>query len=378
MDKKVLKKRIIAIISMVIIVIAFIFVSQKFYLRRMDNGMIRMEGFYLEDKDSLDVVFMGASEVYQAYSAADAYRLYGFTSYPYAFVTNPVTLWKYELEEIMKRQSPKLIVVELNGSVYDENHLYKEMATRYLTDTMPMSRNKINLVRDMGTEDELSYYLPFAKYHGEVQIKDFVTPLKLYMRGHNILRGTFAHTWDDEVKEELDLSKGVEPLDLHPDAEERLREFLEICKTYEDTDFLFVRVPHLTVDDGTLKRYRRYVRSGQIVEEYGFEYIDLDVYRDEMGLDVSTDFYNGEHLNANGMKKFTEFFGNLIKDKYNLSPTELSPKQKEEWDESAIYAEKFYECYQEVKAQKLGEVNLWDNEFTFKKIREKLKSQGGE
>ena len=40
-----------------------------------------IEGFYKEPKDSIDVMMIGASEVYADYSATEAWKNYGYTSY---------------------------------------------------------------------------------------------------------------------------------------------------------------------------------------------------------------------------------------------------------------------------------------------------------
>ena len=60
---------------------------------RGDHNKIRLDGFYMEEKNSLDVVLLGASEVYTAFSSSLAYDEYGFTSYPYAIEANFIDLF---------------------------------------------------------------------------------------------------------------------------------------------------------------------------------------------------------------------------------------------------------------------------------------------
>ena len=111
------RRRIFKWLSLLITVLALVGVIQCLFCGNMDHDRRRLQGFYLEEKDSLDIVFLGASEVFSDFSSAQAYAEYGFTSYPFAVRSNPVFLWKYELEEILKRQSPQLIVVETNGAL---------------------------------------------------------------------------------------------------------------------------------------------------------------------------------------------------------------------------------------------------------------------
>ena len=48
-----------------------------------------IRGFYLEPKNSLDVVLIGASELYTGYCAPRAWKTCGFTSYPLSVSSAP-------------------------------------------------------------------------------------------------------------------------------------------------------------------------------------------------------------------------------------------------------------------------------------------------
>ena len=163
--KKIYLKRLVKILSLVLVVAAIVGVSQEYYMTNSSNTAIRLRGYSLEDPESLDVVVLGASEVYSGFNAPEFYKKTGVTSYPYE--GNPATLWKYELKEILHTQIPKLLIVEMNGAVYDEDMLYKEASIRYLSDNMTLMKEKRDLVSRYGSEDPLSYYFPIMKYHGE-------------------------------------------------------------------------------------------------------------------------------------------------------------------------------------------------------------------
>lgn len=110
-------KRIIKALCIVVVVLLLVSVGNDLLFTRHSHCKIRLDGFYLEDKDSLDVVVIGASDVYSGYSAGYAFEKYGFTSYPYAVPSDMVTLWKAQLKEVIKYQSPKMIVFEINGAL---------------------------------------------------------------------------------------------------------------------------------------------------------------------------------------------------------------------------------------------------------------------
>ena len=76
--------RTVKLISLLLIVSLFTLFLQNFVLCHIDHNKLRIDGFYLEDENSLDVVLTGASELYTGFSPGLAYEKFGFTSYPYA------------------------------------------------------------------------------------------------------------------------------------------------------------------------------------------------------------------------------------------------------------------------------------------------------
>ena len=60
----------------------------------------RIQGFYMEQEDSLDMVLIGSSENYAGYSPVLAYEEYGFTSYPYVLSATDFSLFEIQLDEI--------------------------------------------------------------------------------------------------------------------------------------------------------------------------------------------------------------------------------------------------------------------------------------
>ena len=168
MKLKIYCKRAVKILSLIVAAAVFVGFTQN----RFDNNKIRIDGFYLEDKNSLDVVLLGASEVYTAFSSAMAYDEYGFTSYPYAIESNPLELYKSQIKEIKNHQSPKLFVIEMNTAASSgkgkDLTVADDVNLRRYTDNMPFSKNKIDTVNEFSQSDDiLSYYIPFIKYRSE-------------------------------------------------------------------------------------------------------------------------------------------------------------------------------------------------------------------
>ena len=87
--------RLLKILALIIPVALFVFFMQTNIFCHLDQSTERIRRFYLEEENSLDVVFMGASEVPTGFAPGLAYRDYGFTSYMYTIDANPGSLYKY-------------------------------------------------------------------------------------------------------------------------------------------------------------------------------------------------------------------------------------------------------------------------------------------
>lgn len=62
MKKKLYIKRTVAVLSLALAVLLVLGIAQEYLLARLDNDQIRIEGFYKEEQNSLDVCFIGSSE----------------------------------------------------------------------------------------------------------------------------------------------------------------------------------------------------------------------------------------------------------------------------------------------------------------------------
>lgn len=339
--KKVYIKRTIKFFIAISIILSVTFFTQN----RFDHNSTRLKGFYLEDKNSIDVVMMGASEVHTGFAPGQAFKEYGFTSYPYAVEQNTVDLYKNELIDILNYQNPKLLVIEVNGALYDsEQTLANDANVRRITDCMPMSENKVNTINEFGDKDNLlSYYLPFIKYHGHLSsFKYCWNDFMLSVNGVSYLKGITTETIAREC-ETIKIKDIDGKEDLNPAAEEKFREFLEYCKNNVETEILFVRFPHAITTEKLYHRYLMGNRIGEIINEYGYQYMNFEKSVDEIGFDFNRDFYSDDHMNVRGQQKFTSYFAEFLVEKYNLTPTHLTNEQKEIWDKSSEYTYRYYD-----------------------------------
>lgn len=349
MNNKIIRRtiRIISIILTVFIVLSF---CQEYLFCLNKKPTWRAKGFYLEKEQSLDVVLMGASEIFAGYSAGLAYEKYGLTSYPWAYDDAPVSLWKSQLIEIRKKQSPQLILVEVNGALKEgDDYLYDDGAVRRYIDNIPLSMNKIQTLNNLKLKDSvISYYFPFIKYHSNLNDvpKNLKENLYLKTQGYSLLKGFQTKTKFDQDYQLYQLDK-EKSLPVDEPSKDFLIDFLEYC-TNNNIKVVFTRFPHRITNEKSANKYYRCNGLKKIVEKYGFDFLDFESNYSDIGIDIQNDFYDNEHLNIYGARKMTSYLGRLFVSEYGVKSHDMDLEEKNNWERSVEYTKKFF-CYVERK-----------------------------
>lgn len=348
MNRKTILLRFVKILCLVLCVAVLSSVCLSFCFFYDYTGIL-MSGLYREPRNSVDVVIVGASEAYIDYSAAYAYDLYGYTSYSYAWDAATGELYEAQTREILRRQDPEWIIVEINGILYDDpKDSTNPHSHRLFLDNTPMSLNKLRTIfKHVPAENRYEYLFPLSKYHGNWKIaydqggrmRDL---LSVRMNGSK-LKGVVTNVLPYEAPESRDITNdfSTEPLEAH--AQEYLISFLEYCREEKLENVLFVRFPHVIADDWNYRRFRRCNQAEEIIREYGYDFINLERDHAQMGLDFSADFYNADHLNYLGQQKLTACLGKILTEQYGLGKSELTAETKASWNQAAWYIHAFYD-----------------------------------
>lgn len=356
MKAKLYITRGIKLLAFALAVISSTYLLQTFLLKRIDNNTMRMEAFYLEEKESIDAVLIGASDVYAGYSAPYAYEKYGYTSYPYATQSSPANIVLPQLKEVIKYQNPKMIIVEINAFLYKDNELPSEASQRMFADNVPHDRIWRDYLADaIPADKQIEYYLPIVKYHSSWneypwKFKYLTAELGLKQAGYSLFRGykTVANEFHPTVKvhnSELKDDDSTYPLGVN--GERYLRQTLEYLKENNITNVVFMRFPHIVRTDA-YSRFRRCNEAGNIINSYGYDFVNLERYGEEEGFVVNEDFYNWDHLNIYGTEKLTDYIADMLQNKYHLTSAELTDAQKTEWNDSVNYYHMIYNYSQEM------------------------------
>lgn len=328
-----------------VIVPVMLFLMLIPYNNRIETSRIR--NFYKEPEDTLDVVLLGASEVFAGFCPGLAYEEYGFTSYDYAISQNYPELLKPQLEEVLRTQSPQVVVVDLNTLLYVGRNSSHDAVFRTYIEGTPLSLHKIKTIREHPyREQPLSYYVPFLMYHGSLTPYDLLvlwTNEKAYWEnGGALLKGMSSCVDDETLGQIIDISQDHSRMDLPEEYEKTLRAFLEYCQGLEDTKILFVSFPHRITTDMAYNRFLQSNAAQDIVRSYGFDYINMEYLTQEIGLNLQKDFYNDEHLNVHGQRKFTRNLARILVEDYGVTPRPQTTENGLRWEQTVKYSKLLY------------------------------------
>lgn len=333
-------KQIKARIFMQIIAFSIIFlvliIAISYIVRTNGDVKDRFSGFYAEKNNTLDIVIIGSSPVFPYYAAPKLWGETGIAMYPLSSnVQRPVAM-KYLVEESEKSQSPDLYIFEMRMFTMQDEGLRDNMAyTRGVTDNMRYSYLRGKTIQAMVPEDDeegrLSYYLDIIKYHNNWKM--LALPSEWANITYHKLNPLKGYEFKDEVgPQPMPDCGGAEGItQIPPEQEEYLRDLMDFLRT-EGKDALFIVSPY----GESLEEQQMYNYMEEIVSFYGYPFLNMNNYYEEIGIVFEEDFADyGSHTNAVGAEKCTDFLEAYLKENYDFKD-KRGEDAYELWDKSYL------------------------------------------
>ena len=227
-------RRALAVVALVAVLIASLGFMNRFLCIPITPNQSRVINLHKEPADSIDVLLIGSSATYTNFASAYAYELYGFTSYPYALAGSTCTMWKPALQDALRNQDPKLVVIDAFTGGYEPGEIKERSNQAYTVMAhMPFSEEKMQIAGELSASIDgsstLSYIIPFLRYH--IRIPSNLMRLKerieMERDGASPLKGiqNMAYVRNQQDPDEASFSSEAIPLD--PDTESIIRNFME-------------------------------------------------------------------------------------------------------------------------------------------------------
>ena len=309
----------------IILVAAFIVVgTSRILVLKSEDGINQFQAFYKQPDNSIDVIFSGSSKVFCDIATGVLWENYGIAAYDLAGAEAPSWVSYYQLKEAFKTQKPKVICYEVSlAAMYDM--LYQ--ANNWATDNsygMKWNSNRIDLLKVDSEEDAFYERLnPFNIMHGrykDLNENDFT----------NVRNSANYKGFDPREKiVEMNTPDLCDISVIEPCTEKEdiyIRKIIEFAEQENVPIILFASPYEVPEED---QKILNYVRT--IADEEGVEFIDFNREYDKFGMDFSKDMSDGGHLNFSGNYKFTNYFGSILKEKYDI-PDHRGDKNYTSWD----------------------------------------------
>lgn len=291
-----------------------------------------------EDKDTIDVIFMGNSHANQAFLPMELWNDYGYTAYSMTMMSQTFPLVYYCAEDAIKMQHPEILIVDLFAATSfsnDFNNMHKTI------DNLTFW-TRMKAIREFVPEDKKTEYkYPLFLYHDrwdELEIKDFVPYFIRYTPKQNARKGVTLvsnHTPCRKPEKAIEYAYNGECSELSEDAIFWYNRLNDLCKD-SNTQLLFVVVPYEApvecTEDSTIENMKLYNATEKWCSENGVGYLNLFRDIDSMGFDFGTDLADVSHLNILGAQKVTDYVGAYLFEHNTISDSRSNEKIAGKWD----------------------------------------------
>lgn len=341
--------RLIKVAAFLTILFLF-FLFFTYLFRNTDyNARQNVLDFY-EEETELDVVFIGASNIYRYWDPMGAWEAEGIATRNYSVSSMHAATYLSAIKDIIKTQDPELIVVEARRfrKVGDTQEI--TAGARNLLDSMDYDLSRLEAVHyfcekmNIPWEDAVSLYIDLIQYHDNYDaLKTTLNWQLADNRSGNddIVRQTYKgyaisseHTAYEDPSENLTTETSYETgkgLMLY-------KELIEYCQE-NDVQLLLVAMPMVITEEESMTLNA----LAEVAESYGVPFFDMNLRYEEIGLDFSQDFFDPHHVNVLGADKATKYLAAYLAEEYDL-PDHRNDPTYASWD-------KLYEEYS-VNAEK--------------------------
>ena len=327
MKKWKIAVRIAAFLSCVLLLLYGLTVLLKDKRVTFDYDTTRKaEGFYAEEKNSLDFVFIGSSQMFTSVVPAVLWEEYGITSYDFGANEQPMYLSYYYVKEALKYQDPKAIVLEVS---YCNASEYTHEGVHHINlDDLRMGQVKLEAIFDIIPAGERwPYIFELAKYHDTWVTLDKASLEYIAGDKHNPYKGytpsTEGHADGGEFDE--DIAMVTEKARLADLSVEYMEKIIALCEE-KDVDLLFLKTPN-----DHIQNQPEYNAVADIAAEHDIPYLDLNR---QMEGQLHNHVFHAE--------KITKRIGEWLMGLYEVEDKRENPEYAQ-WHEDARYYYRYKE-----------------------------------
>ena len=315
-----------------------------------------VDGFYVEKKNDIDVIVIGSSNSFCTVNPLVLYEEYGIAAYDFGSSSQPMNISELYLKEALKRQSPKVVALEINMMVGDSINSINEAGLRWGYTDIPLSVDKLQCIYQSVGEvnaEYFSYVFPVFRYHNRWKELSKMDYTYFYQDKTNYTKGYLETQSVTEQAVRLNDYDNEGEAWIGDANIVCLDEMVQLCRK-NNVELLLFKSPK--------ENWHGYETQAikKLAKERGLRFVDYNelYHNGELELDTTADFRDGDHLNDFGAKKVTDHLGAYLKANYEL-PDRREDSVLNSWDQACDYkrrsgwqdymaATKAQECFQQL------------------------------
>ncbi len=302
------------IISFVLVFCLIFAGLQAVLIPKLDNSVVMGSALYELEENSIDVLFLGSSQMYCTVDAQKLTENYGIKAFDFGAASQCLTSTYYYLQEALKVQNPKVVMVEV-GSFFEKNSEITDRTFAFTYVPMKLTIEKLKsmyTILDGDAKKVLKFAFPLFEYHTRWNIAESEDITYYFKKLDYSTRGYYGREHIKAVQMAyLDSAAESNRGGVLPETDKAISEIAELCDE-NGCIVVFFKSPMAEWTKGDSKTVKEYMLGNH------YKFIEMNDFIDEMGIDTQTDFYDEQHLCVEGAEKATDFIAEYLKENYSF------------------------------------------------------------
>lgn len=278
-----------------------------------------------KNKKYYDVLFCGPSMSITNLSSEELYLQYNLTSITIGAPFQPLYQSYYALKDALEVQQTQVVILDITSLFYEKEDMESLLETdehhylHYTIDGMHDLKNKYDAFKvakeikpDLNVWNYLSKYYYSHNNWENIEKENFVGT-----NGKNVLNGNLMlfSIYDNSgrVMSPYEIENTGEIQNIPEFNLEFLYKIIELCEQKHTA---------LVLLNGKVDfnwNWKSYNAVKQIAEENALDYLDVNLFEDEAGIDWTVDLSDDRHTNVVGAKKITDYVGEYLSENYSFA-----------------------------------------------------------